>query len=585
MCGIFAYAGKSTTASTVILQGLKLLEYRGYDSWGLAVSNHTKVSIKKKVGKIEISADPYFKGTTGVGHTRWATHGGVNTANTHPHHDCKKNIIVVHNGIIENYRELIKTFRRSHKFLSKTDTEVIAHLLEEELLDNTDRKKAVLSAFKKMKGLNAIIVFFPKEDEIYAIKNSSPLVFGTNQARDTFYLSSDGIAFPQDVSSIFYLDDEALLSFSSKSYSVVPSSGKKFHLKLLPFSQNQEERELGNFTHYMEKEINEQPKILLDFTRNREGDIQKLAEEINGAFGSYLIGCGTAYYACLAGSYLFSTVAKRHINPAIGSEFSYLVDFLKKKSLVIPLSQSGETIDIISSVKRAKEKRSKIYAVTNVYGSSLYRQTDSQFLLHAGPEQAVVSTKAFTAKLAVLLLTAYTLKGNLKEGKKHLTKSVEEIKKILKNSHIRNIAKILSRKEHVYILGRGPTYPIALETALKLKESSYVHAEGFAGGELKHGVMALIEKGTPVIVFNPEDETYEDTLSSAYEVKARGAYVIGVSSKHNSIFDEFIQVEDCRESTLIPYTVIGQLLGYHTALHKGINPDKPRNLAKSVTVK
>src|SRR3989338_4510599 len=338
-------------------------------------------------------------------------------------------------------------------------------------------------------------------------------------------------------------------------------------------------------TLHREKKIHEQPKILSEFVATKEKEIRNLAQKIDKAFGSYLIGCGTAFYACLAGSYLFSTIAKRHINPAIGSEFSYLVDFLKKESLVIPLSQSGETIDIISSIKHAKEKKAKIYALTNVYGSTLYRQADYQLLLSAGPEQAVVSTKAFSTKLAALLLTAYTLRGEFETGKKLVLESVEEIKKILTSKQNKQIAKKLSKKSHVYVLGRGPSYPIALETALKLKESSYVHAEGFAGGELKHGVMALIETGTPVLVLNPEDETYQDTLSSAYEVKARGAYVIGISSKNNSIFDEFINVKDTKEATLISYAVVGQLLGYFTALAKGVNPDRPRNLAKSVTVK
>lgn len=585
MCGIFAYAGRQTDVSTAILTGLKLLEYRGYDSWGIAVKNKDKTVIKKKVGKIELSEDPRLQGVAGVGHTRWATHGGVNFANAHPHLDCTEDIIIVHNGIVENYHELIKKLQKPHKFVSKTDTEIVAHLIEEEYARSNDRKKAVLTSFKRLKGLNAIIVFFPKVGEIYAIKNSSPLIFGTDAKGESFYLSSDVIAFPKEVGKIYFLDDEVLFLFGKDSYSLFSLSGEKLTIKLAPFSQDQGGRELGNFTHYMEKEIHEQPKILSDFTKNKERDIQTLAQKVDKAFGSYLIGCGTAFYACLAGSYLFSTIAKRHINAAVGSEFSYLVDFLKKDSLVIPLSQSGETIDVISSIKHAKEKKSKIYAITNVHGSTLYRQADYQLLLSAGPEQAVVSTKAFTTKLAALLLTAYALKSNYKLGERYLLNAIAQIKKILNLKQIRQIAKILSRKDHVYVLGRGPSYPIALETALKLKESSYVHAEGFAGGELKHGVMALIEKDVPVIVFNQEDETYEDTLSSAYEVKARGAYVIGVSSKKNSIFDDFVEVEDCREATLIPYTVIGQLLGYHTAVHKGIDPDKPRNLAKSVTVK
>src|SRR3989344_1299455 len=569
MCGIFGYSGKETIVSSVILSGLKLLEYRGYDSWGIAVTSKGKTTIKKKPGKINLAEDPKLTGSTGIGHTRWATHGGVNKINAHPHTDCSGDIIVVHNGIIENYRELASKFLRKHSFVSKTDTEVVAHLIEQELSKSKDSKRAVLKTFQKLKGLNAIIVFFPKSNELYAIKNSSPLIFGTDKKKKSFYLSSDVIAFPKDVEKIYFLDDETLLSFGKNSYSLNSSSGKELKLALTAFSQDVRGREMGAYSHYMEKEIHEQPKILSEFVATKEKEIRNLAQKIDKAFGSYLI----------------STIAKRHINPAIGSEFSYLVDFLKKESLVIPLSQSGETIDIISSIKHAKEKKAKIYALTNVYGSTLYRQADYQLLLSAGPEQAVVSTKAFSTKLAALLLTAYTLRGEFETGKKLVLESVEEIKKILTSKQNKQIAKKLSKKSHVYVLGRGPSYPIALETALKLKESSYVHAEGFAGGELKHGVMALIETGTPVLVLNPEDETYQDTLSSAYEVKARGAYVIGISSKNNSIFDEFINVKDTKEATLISYAVVGQLLGYFTALAKGVNPDRPRNLAKSVTVK
>lgn len=335
----------------------------------------------------------------------------------------------------------------------------------------------------------------------------------------------------------------------------------------------------------MIKEINEQPRVLRAIM-TQEKEIKELGGSISKAFGTYLIGCGTAYYAALAGTYLFSKIAGAHINASVGSEFSYLVDFLKKRSLVIALSQSGETIDVISSAKALKAKGASLFAVTNAPGSTLYRMSDRKILLHAGPEICVCSTKVFTAKIGILFLSAHHLIGTYEKGRKQLETAILEVEKVLKNGKdIQNLAARIGKSPNIFVLGRGTSYPLALESALKIKEVSYIHAEGFAGGELKHGVIALIEKGTPVIVYNPEDETYQDTLSSAYEVKARGAYVIGVSSRANKVYDEFIKVENCGEATLIPNVVIAQLLGYYLAVSKGLDPDKPRNLAKSVTVK
>ncbi|HRN70946.1 MAG TPA: SIS domain-containing protein, partial [Candidatus Woesebacteria bacterium] len=282
----------------------------------------------------------------------------------------------------------------------------------------------------------------------------------------------------------------------------------------------------------------------------------------------------------------FSKIASFHVNNAVASEFVYSLDFLKKNSLVLALSQSGETIDIVSSIKKAKEKKAYIMALTNALGSTLYRTADYNMLLNAGPEKAVASTKAYTSKIAFLYVMAHAMNNSLKTGKENLHKAIAEIKQILKKQNdIKELAEQIKTQKHIFVLGRGVSYAAALESALKIKEVSYIHAEGFAAGELKHGVIALIEKGTPVIIFNPEDETYEDTLSSAYEVKARGAFVIGISSRPNTIYDTYIEVKNCEDATIIPNVVIAQLMGYYLALAKGLDPDKPRNLAKSVTVK
>lgn len=584
MCGIFGYIGKNNSAGDLILNGLKSLEYRGYDSWGIAVKkNDGSLYIEKHTGKIGEASLPKFSSFCGIGHTRWATHGGVTDKNAHPHTDCTKKIIVVHNGIVENFETLKKELlKQGHKFTTETDTEIIAHLLEEKLKTEKDTKKLVLKVFKTLNGMNALIVFLPESNEFLAIKNGSPLVFGKNKS--DYFLASDASALSNHLDKVHFIEDNELIYISKNNYEIYNNSLKKPQFTKLDYKKG--DSNLGKFPHFMIKEISEQPKILSKIPVEQKQNFKQTAKLIKKSFGTYLIGCGTAYYAALSGTYLFSKIAKDHVNCSVGSEFSYLVDFLKKRSLVIALSQSGETIDVISSLKKAKEKKAKTLAITNILGSTLYRMVDYRLLLNAGPEKCVLATKSFTSKIAILLLLAHELAGKYKEGTKDLEKAIKEVEKLISQKQsLRKLAEKLKDKKHIYILGRGISYPIALESALKIKEVSYIHAEGFAGGELKHGVIALIEKGTPVIIYNPEDETYEDTLSSAYEVKARGAHIIGVSSKNNPVFDEFIQVENCNDATIIPNVVVAQLIGYYLALSCGYDPDKPRNLAKSVTVK
>ncbi len=384
---------------------------------------------------------------------------------------------------------------------------------------------------------------------------------------------------------VYFLEDNELLIITPKKEQILDQKNKIKAIEYGTLRYDKQDVERGQYPNFMMKEISEQPKVLLNIINTQKNNLEKASRVIKKSYGSYLIGCGTAYYAALAGSYLFSKIAKRHINISVSSEFNYLTDFLTDKSLIIALSQSGETIDTISCLKKAQEKKSKIMAITNVLGSSLYRMSDEKLLLQAGPEKCVLATKSFTAKITILYLLAYCLNGGYEKGVKQIKKAVIEIKRLIKSSQIKILANKLKNSHHIYVLGRGVSYPTALESALKIKEVSYIHAEGFAAGELKHGVIALIEKNTPVIVYNPSDETYNDTLSSTYEIKARGAYVIGIAEKNNPIYDEFIQVKNCQEATIIPNVVIAQLLGYYLALSKGCDPDKPRNLAKSVTVK
>jgi len=585
MCGIFAYQGEKTDVANLIFSGLKSLEYRGYDSWGILVKkNNNAFYLKRQVGKIKEEKLPPIFSTEGFGHTRWATHGGVFEKNTHPHFDSQKQIFVVHNGIIENFNQLKQELiKKGHIFTSETDTEVLPHLAEELRKKTNDRLKIIKEIIKKIQGLNAVIFYFLNDSEFYAFKNSSPIVVGKNH--DGIFLASDASALAPYINKVYFLDDGEILVIKEKNLSLFDKNGKPKKINFINLNYKVEDT-LGGYKHFMIKEINEQPKVLKTIVDTQEQNLKKAANLIKKSYGSCFIGCGSAYYASLTGTYFFSKIAKRHINAAVASEFSYLADFLKETSLVIPLSQSGETIDVISSIKKAKEKKAKTLALTNVLGSTLYRLADEKLLLLAGPEKCVLSTKSFTAKLAFLYLLAHILNGTFKKGQENLKKAIKEVEKIInEREKIKKLASFLKNKEHIFILGRGVSYPVALESALKIKESSYIHAEGFPAGELKHGVIALIEKETPVIVYNPVDETYEDTLSSAYEVSARGAYVIGISSKNNSVYHQFFQIEDCADATTIPNVVFAQLLGYYMTLARGLDPDKPRNLAKSVTVK
>ncbi len=585
MCGIFGYVGVSMDVSSLVLKGLKTLEYRGYDSWGVAVKEGKGVYLEKHVGKIGDAKLPAVRSTSGIGHTRWATHGGVTKSNAHPHTDCTGDVVVVHNGIIENFQGLKKSLvAKGHTFKSETDTEVFAHLVEESLKDSSDIHRAVMHAVGQITGLSAIIVYIPRSDVLYVYKNSSPIVFGT--ANEASYVASDSSALIGLTDSAYYLEDGEMLALDTRGYTLFDTRGKKKKPRFIPFEFTSSDAGLGSYKHFMIKEIHEQPRVLEGLIAEYGESIEEYAKLIKASYGTYFIGCGTAAYACLAGTYLFSKIAKRHVNFGIGSEFSYLVDFIKKTSLVVALSQSGETIDIISTIQKVKDKHAKVLAITNAQGSTLYRLADKSLLLHAGPEKAVASTKAYTAKIALLYMLAHSLAGSLPAGIAQLHSAIRETERLIGEKRgINTIAKQIVKAENIFVLGRGVSYSAALESALKMKEVSYIHAEGYACGELKHGPIALIEKGTPVLLFNPHDETYEDTLSAAHEVKARGATVIGVSSINNDVYDHYIHIADCNDATIIPNVVIAQLLGYYLATLKGLDPDKPRNLAKSVTVK
>ena len=591
MCGIFGYVGPSTKAASIVLKGLKDLEYRGYDSWGIAAvpaGKASKIVVKKKTGKIgNAKLDGFPNSSFAFGHTRWATHGGVTDINAHPHLDCTGKIAIIHNGIMENYQEIKERLTKiGHRFVSQTDTEVAVHLIEE-YAKHMLFSKAVQKAFNEMEGLNAFIVMNTENRQFVAVRSGSPLVLGFGDREN--FLASDAAAILPYTKQVHFLEDDEMAIVSEKG-AMIFNARTGEHIKprkqLLTWSPSQVEK--GSFPFFMLKEIHEQPGIIADIAADADDKAIELATRIQNADGVYLIGCGTAAHACMAGSILFSKPGGILPHAAPASEVDSLMPFLTKKSVVLALSQSGETMDTLEAVRAAKKQGATIIAVVNVMGSTLYRESDEQLLIGAGPEKGVASTKAFTGKIAHLVLLSYALAGQVKAGQKLLTQTVRVAKEVLAKSSVAKIqalAKKIKNKEHIYVIGRGMSYPTALEAALKIKEISYIHAEGFAAGELKHGVIALVEDGTPCISFLPNDDMYGANLAGAMEMKARGGFIIGVSHKPHEVFDEYIPVDDAGEATIIPNVMVSQLLAYYLTIERGFDPDMPRNLAKSVTVK
>lgn len=590
MCGIFGYIGNKNNAVEIIFKGLKTLEYRGYDSWGIAAHQKTKIVVDKHLGKISnstLSSAFSFPSSLAIGHTRWATHGGVSELNTHPHLDCTGQIAVLHNGIIENYQELKKKLSaKGHKFISDTDTEIFAHLLEDSIKKDSFQN-AVKRTFQLLKGLNAIVVINTKKSEIIAVKNGSPLIAGIGEKE--FFIASDATGIVKHTRKVIFIKDNHMVILGNKLKLISLTDGKEIKPKIQKLNWKFEEVEKGKYPHFLLKEINDQRTSIADAVTQNEKQLMKFVKIIDKSYGTYFVGCGTAAHACRMATYIFSVIAKKHINFCVGSEFSYYEHFLTPKSLLVAATQSGETIDLIDAVAAARRHSSKIAAIVNVIGSTLYRESDLVLPLRAGFEKAVLSTKTFTSKLAIFYLLAFSLIGEYQKGRKKLLETAKAVEELLDNKkvtrQIKEIAEKIYQSHDIYILGRGLSYPLALEAAHKIKEASYIHAEGFAGGEPKHCEISLISKGIPTIVFIPNDETKEAIISNAIEFKSRGAYIIGISPEKYSVFDEWIQVPDLGVTSSIINIIPAQLLAYYLALEKGNDPDKPRNLAKSVTVK
>lgn len=587
MCGIFGYIGKEKEAAEIVFKGLRSLEYRGYDSFGiLAKKKDGSLFLNKETGPLPKKTPSFPQSSFAFGHTRWATHGGVKVKNAHPQFDCQRKIFVIHNGIVENFESLKKELiRRGHKFVSQTDTEVIPHLIEEKI-KKFNLVEATRQAFLKLDGLNAVVVASSQDEAFVCAKNISPISIG--KKGEDIYFASDPNALAEFTNKVHFLKDDHMVAITKSGVELFDLSSRiRQPLKFEKYTPVVFEEKEKKYPHFMLKEIFEQPLVLERLIKNKR-QIGLLADQIKKCYGAFFIGSGSAGFAALFGTYIFSKIAKRHVNFSFSSEFSYYKNFLTDKSLVIAFSQSGETADVISAVKSAREKKARIAACTNVFGSTLYRTSDIKVLLEAGPERCVLATKSFMAKLAVLLILAsYCSRPEVAFSQvlKQVARELTRMKKEPFLKKIRRVVKVFYRKSRLFVVGRGANYPIACEAALKIKEGSYLHAEGLAGGELKHGVIALIEKGTPCIILAPNDETYGDILSNAMELKSRGGYIIGLGSKKSEVFDEFVKIKDLGAGSYLLTTFAIQLFGYYTATLRGLNPDRPRNLAKSVTVK
>ena len=612
MCGIVAYLGQQN-AYEIIIKGLQRLEYRGYDSAGIALHQKGDIHVFKQKGKVkdlqDFIADKNTSSSLGIGHTRWATHGLPNNTNAHPHQSGNKQISLVHNGIIENYAILKQELeQRGHHFLSETDTEVVVHLIE----DIQEKSKlslfeAVRVALSEVVGAYAIVVIDKANpNQLIAARKSSPLVIGIGE--DEYFLASDATPIVEYTKNVIYLDDDEIALIDlNKGLTLKTISNEIKTPYVQELEMQLEALEKGGYEHFMLKEIYEQPQSILDSMRGRInitkslvglGGIKNYEEKLLNANRLIFVACGTSWHAGLVGEYLFEEIARIPVEVEYASEFRYRNPIINENDVVIAISQSGETADTLAAIKIAKERKATIIGICNVVGSSISRETDCGSYTHAGPEIGVASTKAFTAQVTILTLMAMMIgkrKGTINAEKFNrlvveMNSIPEKLRSVLKQDKlIEKIAKIYHQSTNALYLGRGINFPLALEGALKLKEISYIHAEGYPAAEMKHGPIALIDEEMPVFVIATKDSSYEKIVSNIQEVKARKGKIIAIVSEGDTevkkIADHYIEIPKCDE-LLVPLlaTVPLQLLSYHIAVMRGCNVDQPRNLAKSVTV-
>ncbi len=613
MCGIIGYIGEKPVVP-VLIEGLRRLEYRGYDSAGVAVVNGTGIELRRSAGKLSnleqaISQEP-LTGRYGLGHTRWATHGRPTEENAHPHRDCTGRIVVVHNGIIENYLELKQELQsKGHRFVTETDTEVVAHLVEQEWKDD-GLEGAVQRAMTRLRGLFAIVLMSSDDDQkIVAVRNGPPVVVGLGEGE--CFIASDIPAILQHTRNVVFLNDEEMAIATRDGVRFTDLSGHTIEKKPQRVTWDPVQAEKAGYKHFMLKEIFEQPTAVRETILGRVSRDSGLIhlEEMNLSDDDFrrvdkvqLIACGTSWHAGLVGKFLIEQMAKVSAEVDYGSEFRYRKPIVNDKTLTVVITQSGETADTLAALREAKNRGSKSVAICNVVGSMATREVDGTIYTHAGPEIGVASTKAFTCQLVALHLLAMYIgqvRGTLSEDerRKHIDELLllpKQLEEILKRSkQLEDLAgRFHSRSDFLY-LGRGINYPIALEGALKLKEISYIHAEGYPAGEMKHGPIALIDEKMPVVAIAPADPVYEKMLGNIQEAKARGGAVIAVTTAGDDTLwrlldrntDSIISVPAMApELTPIGIVLPLQLLAYQIAVRRGCDVDQPRNLAKSVTV-
>ena len=598
MCGIVGYIG-SQNAQDFVLDGLEKLEYRGYDSAGIAVNTgEDKFNIVKKVGRLRNLADILekepLKGTMAIGHTRWATHGKPSDENSHPHFNKDETLVVVHNGIIENYLDLKRELiAKGYKFNSETDTEVVTHLLDE--LYEGDLLEATKKLIKIIKGAYALGIMAVNEpDRIIAVRKESPLIIGLGKGEN--YIASDIPAILKYTRDVYLVENNEIVEVKKDSVKVMDTEGNEIKREVTHVEWDMEAASKGGYEHFMEKEIHEQPEVLIETLNSRVDENNNInfddagltKEYLEGVNSIYIVACGTAYHAGLVGKFIIEKKTRVKVDVDIASEFRYRNPVIDDKTLVIVLSQSGETLDTLEAMKEAKRNGARVVAITNVVGSSIAREADHVIYTWAGPEIAVASTKAYTTQMVILYLLATDMAH--KFGKITREEYEKNIKKMLEYSDkIEKVADKIKNQTSMFYLGRGLDYVIAVEGALKSKEISYIHSEAFASGELKHGTIALIEEGIPVVINVTQSDLFEKSVSNIKEVTARGAYVIAIAKEGNilveEVADEVFYIPDVEDDyTGFLSIIIHQLLAYHLSKLKGNDVDKPRNLAKSVTV-
>jgi glutamine---fructose-6-phosphate transaminase (isomerizing) len=587
MCSIIGYKGNEH-ASSVLIEGLKKMEYRGYDSVGIATIESGKLLIRKGVGKVaEVNKSLKLEelpGKLGIGHTRWATHGGIVDSNAHPHLACKSTIAVVHNGIIENYDVLKdELYRSGHEFKSETDSEVIAHLLEEYFEITSDIRLSMIFTCKRLVGSFAFVAIF-NSSTLCGARYDEPLIVGVG--KDDYFLSSDILGFLNYTDRAIFLDNRDIVVINDNDISFFNFDGDRISRRITQVAWELGDADKGKYSHYTLKEIHEQQQTIVKSMQQDKKNLEKFCDILTGAKDIYITGSGTSYHSALLAKQIFSK-SKIHVETILSSEFQYSSDLLDENSVLLAISQSGETADVIQSVKSAKVMGAKVLSIVNIPTSSLARLSDSYLEVNCGPEIGVAATKSFTSQIALLYYVADIIgrKSNgISSSKELLVNAVSQVLEL--ESQIERVANQIKGSKDVYILGRSLHFPVCLEGALKIKELSYIHAEGMAAGELKHGPLALIDTNSIVIVIHPNDSTYNDTLSNIHTIKSRGAKIVGISNKKDSLYDYQITIPTISESLYPLVEVIPlQLLAYYLSICNNANPDYPRNLAKSVTVK